>query len=296
MNQMSQADFDNFLGLPPELCDLELARFAIVPVPYEATVSYGGGTADGPRAIIEASQQVELFDGISEPADAGVVTLPVVAVDGVSAEVMIERVSKMVGGVVGRGQIPVVLGGEHTVTLGAVEAVAKQYGSGFGVIQFDAHADLRDEYDGTPYSHACVMRRIHGRGIPVAQFGVRSLCREQQAYREANKGSLAYVDARQIMVEGLPEQLLPESFPHRVYLTFDVDGLDPSVLPGTGTPEPGGLDWYTALEAVERVLAGRELIGFDVVELAPIPGTHVSEFVAAKLTYAIMGQVVRSLE
>lgn len=283
---------DNFLGLPVELCDEKSAKFAIVPVGYEATVSYGGGTAAGPGAIIAASQQVELFNGVCEPCDAGVATLDPVPVEGQTPEVMIERVSARVAEVLSRGRTPVVLGGEHTVTLGAVEALERVYGSDFGVIQFDAHADLREEYEGTPYSHACVMRRVVERGIRVMQIGVRSLCREEQAVRDANPDRISYLDAWTIAEGGLPPKLLPDDFPKRVYLTFDVDGLDPSVLPGTGTPEPGGLDWYTALAAVRSVLAGRETLGFDVVELAPIPGTHVSEFVAAKLTYSILGEIV----
>ena len=176
------------------------------------------------------------------------------------------------------------------MTLGAVQALAAR-GERFGVVQFDAHADLRDQYEGNPLSHACVMRRIVEQEIPVFQLGVRSLSEAEAVFRRdraipcCDAATLARPDA-------LPFQIPPD-FPARIYLTFDVDAFDPAVLPGTGTPEPGGLFWYDALRLIDYVLQSRRLVGFDVVELAPIPGSHVSEFIAAKLVYRLMAAALR---
>jgi agmatinase len=261
------------------------ARFHVIPVPYEHTVSYGAGTADGPRAILEASQQLEAFDGRGTPGSAGIHTTPPVDCQGEAVKVL-QRITDAVARARARGAVPVVLGGEHTVTLGAVTALAGD-GAPLGIVQIDAHADLRSSYEGTPYSHACVMRRVWELETPIAQFGVRSLCVEEQEFRRTH--AIWHMDAEALCRRGLPDTLLPDTFPRRLYITIDVDGLDPSVIPATGTPEPGGLGWYQMLDLLARVAAGREVIGFDVVELAPVAGFHVSEYAAAKLVYYLMG-------
>lgn len=195
------------------------------------------------------------------------------------------------GGILDCNGLPVLLGGEHTVTYGALAALKKRFGT-FGIIQFDAHADLRDSYEGSPWSHACVMRRaVKDLGLPLAQFGVRAMCLDEAEARKEH--GVTFHDAASIARSGLPESLLPPDFPRQVYLTFDVDGLDPSIMPATGTPVPGGLGWYQSLDIAERTLSGRDVLGFDVVELAPVPGMHASDFAAARLTYALMGIVAR---
>lgn len=264
--------------------------FHVLPVPLEATVSYVGGTARGPEAILEASDQLELWDGESIPAEAGVYTHPAVDCAGPS-EAVLRRVTAAVDTILDYGGLPVLLGGEHTVTYGALSALRRRFGT-FGVVQFDAHADLRDSYEGSPWSHASVMRRaVKDLGLPLVQFGVRALCLEEVEARRTH--GVTFHDAAALARRGIPDSLLPPDFPARVYVTFDVDGLDPAIMPATGTPVPGGLGWYQALDLAQRAIAGREVLGFDVVELAPVPGLHAADFAAARLVYALMGLVER---
>ncbi len=317
-------------GLLPRFLASELperpagdCRFQIIPVPYEATVSYGGGTAAGPAAILEASQQLEVWTGRSIPSERGIYTRPAVPCAG-SAEDVLERIESAVAAALEEGPqgplppssvsplpsvsalpcrcaptVPVILGGEHTVTLGALRALKKRYGH-FGVVQFDAHADLRDTYEGSPYSHACVMRRaVDDLGLALFQVGVRSLSPEEVAYRTEKR--VIHLDARRVRFprpwsvgcagkNGRPvPPLLPAGFPDKIFLTFDVDAFDASLMPATGTPEPGGLFWWDALHLIERSLAGRVTLGFDVVELAPIPGMHAPTYTATRLVHEIMG-------
>ncbi|MEG2140628.1 MAG: agmatinase, partial [Bilophila sp.] len=257
-----------FLASELEPCAPEAAFFHVLPVPLEASVSYGEGTHNGPDAILAASDQLELWDGESVPARLGIHTWPAVDCQGDTPQVL-ARIETAVQGVLDCGGLPVLLGGEHTVTYGALAALQKQYGT-FGVIQFDAHADLRDSYEGTPWSHACVMRRaVKDLGLPLVQFGVRALCLEEVEARTLH--AVRVYDAA-TLAHRLPDAPLPPDFPKQVYLTFDVDGLDPSIMPATGTPVPGGLGWYDALTLAKRALQGRQVLGFDVVELAPLAG------------------------
>ena len=265
------------------------ALFHVIPVPFERSVSYGTGTAAGPAAILEASGQLELFDGRSIPAAAGIHTSPPIDCDGTTLEVL-SRIEDRVAATLALNKIPVVLGGEHSVTCGVIPALAQQYAD-FGVIQFDAHADLRDNYEGSRHSHACVMRRIHERRIPIYQLGTRSYSLEEHHYRQEQR--IAYRDAEDIWRSGA-DLRLPADFPEKVYITFDIDGLDSAIIPATGTPVPGGLSWYQAVWLVEEIMNTRICIGFDVVELAPISGLHGPSFAAAQLTYAMMGYLTRS--
>ncbi len=261
------------------------ARFHVIPVPYEKTTSYGKGTARGPAAILAASQQLEAFNGRGCPGTQGIHTTKNVDCRGPAA-VVVRRIERAVAAALRHGALPIVLGGEHTVTLGALHAL-RRAGIEFGIVQFDAHADLRATYEGSPYSHACVMRRAVELGIPVMQLGVRALCLEEHTFRRQRR--IAHVDAAELAKRGVPRRLLPKNFPRAVYISFDVDGLDPSVMPATGTPVPGGLTWYQAQELMRRALAGRRLIGGDVVELAPRAGFHAADFATAQLVYDLIG-------
>lgn len=261
------------------------AFFHVIPVPYEKTTSYGKGTARGPAAIISASQQLEAFNGRSIPGAAGIHTARAVDCRG-TAEAVLPRIAAAVSAVLDCGRIPVVLGGEHTVTLGAVQALWRQRPD-FGVVQFDAHADLRDEYEGSPYSHASVMRRVVELDVPVFQIGVRAFCLDEHLFRQKRK--IPRLDAAAIAAKGVPRRVLPAGFPKRVFVTFDIDALDPSVMPATGTPVPGGLTWYQAMDLLAGVCGGRAVIGFDVVEFAPQHGMHGADFAAAQLVYEMMG-------
>lgn len=277
-----------FLASELEESTPESCLFQVVPVPYEATVSYGGGTANGPAAILEASDQLEVWDGLSDPSELGIYTHPTVDCSG-SPEAVVDRIEAATEAAAQYG-MPVLLGGEHTVTLGALRALHKRHGR-FGIVQFDAHADLRNTYEGSPYSHASVMHRALDLGLPVFGIGVRAMCKDEVAVRTAH--GLSHLDARDLATNGIPQTLLPEDFPDTIYVTFDVDGLDPSVIRATGTPVPGGVLWWQAITLLEKAISGRRVIGMDVVELAPQPGDHASDFAAAQLTYHMMGIVQR---
>ena len=254
-------------------------------------MSYGGGTAAGPEAILAASNQLELFDGEMCPGERGIFTHRPVDCAGPAEEVL-ERVAAATRRALDHNALPVLLGGEHSLTYGPLLALRERFGS-FGVIQFDAHADLRDSFEGSRWSHACVMRRaVADLDLPLVQIGNRLLCLEEKEARE--RYAVTAWDAPYLYRHGTPDVLIPAGFPEQVFVTFDVDGLDPSVIPDTGTPVPGGLGWYQALDLAARALSGRRLLGFDVVELAPRPGHIVSDFAAARLVYALMGLALRS--
>ncbi len=267
------------------------ALFHVIPVPYEKTVTYGMGTRKGPSAILTASQQLELFDGVGIPADMGICTRAPLDCHG-SPEVILGELSKQVEDVALQRKIPVILGGEHTITSGALRGVARAFGP-VGVVQFDAHADLRDRYEGSPYNHACVMRRVLEQGFDLFQIGVRSLSPGEVQYRRDQ--AVGHLDAVDIARGGFPEILLPHDFPENIYITIDVDCLDPSLMPATGTPEPGGLTWYQMTEALGGICGRRRVVGFDVVELAPISGFHAPDFTVARLMYNLMGLISRNL-
>jgi agmatinase len=277
----------NFHGEDVTPAAPEEALFHVIPVPFEFSVSYGTGTSAGPQAILEASAQLELLAGQVIPADYGIYTTKPVdcRFDCTST---LHNIENIVTKTLSLDKIPVLLGGEHTLTCGAVTALKKRYGR-FGIIQFDAHADLRDSYEGSKYSHACVMRRIHEQGIPIYQLGTRSYSLEEQNYREQH--AIGYRDSEDIWKDG-PDLTLPEDFPEKIFISFDIDGFDGAIIPTTGTPVPGGLNWYQAMWLLEGILAQRICIGFDVVELAPIKQLHGPNFATAQLVYNIMGMIV----
>jgi agmatinase len=290
---MTRTDYPSFLELDIPPAPYEKAHIHIIPVELEKSVSYGGGTAAGPKAILEASLQLEAFDGRSVPGKAGIYTHKPLQCRDRAIEDDIAAIASEVTGVIRHGGLPVILGGEHTVTLGALRAFAER-GVGIGVVQFDAHADLRNIYEDNPFSHACVMRRVHDMNIPFVQIGIRSLSEEEYRFRLAH--NIKSWDAAEIFAAGLPAEVLPGDFPERIYITFDVDCFDAAVMPATGTPEPGGLTWYQVMNLLQLSAAGRKICGFDVVELAPIPGMHGPDFTAAKLVYQLIGLAVKQNE
>ena len=270
-------------GIPEE------AFFYFIPVPLEQSVSYGGGTARGPEAILQASGQLELLENQVLPGDRGIYTAP--ALDCRKAvEDVLARIESEVSHALECEALPIMLGGEHTVSLGAVRALQKRYGSDFAVVQFDAHADLRHSYTGTTYSHASVMRRIHELGVPLYQLGTRSYSLEEDAYRRSN--GVWYRDAEDIWREGVDIISLPAECPENIYLSFDVDAWDTSLMPATGTPVPGGLDWYQSVWLLERMLQGRRCLGADFVELSPIDGMCGYDFAVAQYIYRFMSMVL----
>lgn len=265
--------------------DPATAEFRVIPVPLERTVSFGGGTAGGPAAILSASAELERLWRGTEPCARGIATEGPVPCDGPLPQVM-ERIATRTQKAAGAGRVPVVLGGEHSISYGAVRGVAQVHDA-IGIVQIDAHADLRQAYRGERHSHASVMRLLAEEDrIPIAQFGTRALSAEEVLARD--RLDVFHADAEPLVVEQRLAVDLPMDFPKAIYVSFDLDGLDPAVLPATGTPVPGGLGFWQALHLVEHALIGRDLVGFDVVELAPHAGSGASDFTAAQVTYALM--------
>jgi len=269
---------------PPE----EGARAAIIPAPLEATVSYGHGTALGPAAIIFASQQLELYDNVvdRQTMDLGVITRPAVNVSP-PLEAALARIEAAVGHELDAGRLPVLLGGEHTVTVAALRALVKRRGADFTVLSLDAHLDLRDSYEGSPYSHACAMRRALDLGLEVRHIGARSCSLAEMDLIRAR--GMEPLWAREVHNDPDWLQKAVAGLEGPVYLTLDVDGFDASVMPATGTPEPGGLSWPQVTTWLEAVCARCPVVGLDVVELAPLMGMTAWDFTAAKLVYRALG-------
>lgn len=287
---MTQLEYPIFLGSEIDQPASEQALFHVLPVPFEKTVSYGGGTGLGPSTILHASWQLEEWDGKSKPCDAGIYTWEPVDCE-VTADKVMENIANATASIVRQGAIPVVLGGEHTVTYGVIKGLIDAGITDFGVVQIDAHADLRQAYEGDLLSHASVMKRIVDLGVPLYQLGIRALCEEEVGFRD--EFDVGYQDAEDLVMNNIQNVDLPADFPQKVFFTVDVDGLDPSVFPSTGTPVPGGLGWYQTLNLFESVARQRQIIGFDVMEFAPIEGFHAYDFAASMLTYNLMGIVQR---
>jgi agmatinase len=253
-------------------------RFAIIPCPHEATTSYGHGTKRGPAAILKAAEQVELFD-----EELGRET---VKPGWYKAEKAV-KVASLESRVTSLDKIPIVLGGEHSITPQVVKALTKKH-KDLSVLQLDAHADLRDSYRGSKNSHACAMRRVL-EICPAVQVGIRSISAEEWEWAK-NNGQLNKIHfAEKIEETAKIEMQLSKN----VYLTIDVDVFDPSVIPATGTPEPGGLFWYEILDILRGVCLTKNIVGLDLVELAPRPGDHASDFTIAKLLYKLIGYISR---
>lgn len=273
---------------PPTPADS--AGFYIIPCPFERSVSYGKGTRNGPDAILLASQELEALESGMAPGKAGIYTMPPVNTDGPTEAVLL-RIEAAVEKALENRAIPVLLGGEHTVALGAIRAFAveaQKSGHPFGIVQFDAHADLRDSYKGDKYSHASVMRRvIDEMEIPLVQIAVRDISPEEVEVRTLH--NITHYDAYFLARVGLPAAPLPENFPTNIYISFDVDAFDSSLMPATGTPSPGGLNWRETQFILEACVKNHRVIGLDVVELAPIENLHHASFTAAKLVHLLMG-------
>lgn len=281
---------DGFLGLlENEAGAAEMARAVIVPFGLEATVSYGSGTANGPEAIIAASPQLEFFDEAlwTEPyKQFGIATLAPLAVSKPIERALVQ-LERIVGTVLDEGKFPLVLGGEHALTPGAVRPFAARHRD-LVVLQFDAHADLRDGYLGEPYSHAAAMRRtLDDQAVSLVQVGIRAISAEEIPFLEANRSRITTFWGKD-KSRWTPGQIVEAVGGRPVYLTFDVDAFDASLMPATGTPEPGGLFFDEAIAIIDAVAKASPIVGADVVELAPIPRFHACDFTAAKLVYKIL--------
>ena len=271
------------------------AAFHIIPVPLERTVSYGGGTSGGPQAIIDASEQLEReVEGFGEPGSHGIFTHAAIdcSPERTTDEIFTET-AQIMQDVYQNGGIPILLGGEHSVTNGALPFLSTlQEKFPIGILQFDAHMDLRDTYEGSPESHACVMRRAVEQGIRLHQVGIRNFSSEERLARKHY--AVSSHDASLLWrLRNSDAIILPPNFPQHLYITFDVDAFDASMMSATGTPDPGGLLWWQAVELLEKLTQGRTIVGCDVVELAPVERLHHCDYTAAKLTYFLMGLIAQ---
>jgi agmatinase len=274
---MSYKNPKRFLEIEPQFYGYERSKYVVIPCPHEATTSYGKGTGKGPAAILRASQEVEWFDeelGYEPYLEGWVYTL---------SPLPVIRLPFTVNKIISDKKIPVILGGEHSITPYAVKAAAEKF-KNISVLQLDAHADLRDVYEGKKNSHACAARRVL-EICPAVQVGIRSISAEEWEWAKLS-GQIERIHwAEKLeLVEKIENQLSKN-----VYITIDVDVFDPAVVPATGTPEPGGLFWYEVLDVLKGVCATKNVVGFDVVELAPRKGDNASDFTIAKLIYKIMG-------
>lgn len=279
----------NFGALPHEMADYGKAEIAILPVPYDGTTSYKSGTRDGPHAIIDASRFVEFYDEESGKnySEIGICTLDELeTVD--DAKGMIDRVYESTKAIIGDGKKFVMLGGEHSLTSGAVRAFREKYGS-LSVLHIDAHADMADLNGESKWDHGCVARRCYEL-CPIVLAGIRSLSEDQAEFLEREKVPVYW--AHKILAQkddGWMDEAISK-LTDTVYVTIDLDALDPSIMPSVGTPVPGGFQWFTLLTFMRKLAESKKVVGFDLMELMPIPGQHAPNFTAAKLAYKLIGE------
>ncbi|MBU0674573.1 MAG: agmatinase [Proteobacteria bacterium] len=282
-------DFKKFLG--DEAPDLEPKRIAFILAPLAKTLSWEGGTDKGPEAIIAASPALEVFDDellFATCEKIGITTLPPLDFSNLDPTGSCELICRKVREVLADDMLPILLGGEHTVTLPGVAACLSKYPD-LHVLQFDAHLDLRISYGGTELSHACVMRRLHDLGVPFTQVGIRSFSQEEWEF--VREHQLRPFHSRYIRNDQKWAEKVCASITGPVYITFDVDALDPSVMPATGTPEPDGLSWHEATRILRLVAENHQVVGMDFTEFAPTAGAHHAAFTVAKLIYRMLGYI-----
>jgi len=270
-------------GLPQEFCEELTAKIVVLPIPYDGTSTWVKGSDKGPEALLEASANMELYDieTDSEVYTQGIYTAPAITEDS-SPEAMVEASEKASIEYLKKGKFLVTVGGEHSISIGPIQAHAKHF-KNLSVIQIDAHTDLRDSYEGSKNNHACVMARAQDL-CPIVQVGIRSMDSGEKDRLDPERVFWAHkiVHCEEWMDQAI--SLLTDN----VYLTIDLDGFDPSILPSTGTPEPGGLQWYPTLKFLKKLIERKNLVGFDVVELCPNENERSSDFLAAKLIYKIL--------
>jgi agmatinase len=275
-----------FGGTTPTTTDFDAARVVILPVPLDRTTSYVPGTRNGPHEILVASSHLELWDEEtgSDVHGVGIFTLPEMEFPFATMDEVVREIRRVAGELVKRGKFVVALGGEHAITGPIVGAFAAKHPD-LSVLQIDAHADLRETFMGTPHNHACAMRRVLDYAR-CTQVGIRSLSPEEAAAAPSLRTQIFY-DFDMRRDETWIDRVV-DSLSETVYITIDVDGFDPAIMPATGTPEPGGLTWYEALALLRRVIESRHVVGCDIVELSPIPGNVAPNFMCAKLIYKLL--------
>jgi len=282
----------NFAGLQEDMASFKKAKIVILQVPYDKTTTYKKGTKYGPSAIIDASTYMELYDDElnQETQKIGIHTMGVLDVEALEPEAMVEKVRATTVEILKGNKFPVLLGGEHSVSIGAVKAFKEVYPN-ISVLFLDAHYDLRDELKGSKFNHGCVARRI-SEICPVVQAGMRSLSKEEKDFllTQAN-GKIKAISVYDILEMPMWKDTVSNGLSENVYLTIDMDVFDPSLVPAVGTPEPGGIGWYEMLDLLKGVARDKKIVGFDVVELCPIKDQPASDFLAAKLIYRLLGYI-----
>lgn len=286
----------NFLAIEKEFSSFETSRAVILSAPYEQTVSYGGGTKLGPKAILKASHYVELYDEETEREiykEEGIATLAPINFREKKDVEALKLIQEKVSELLSHGKFVVTIGGEHTISSAPIKAYIEKYPD-LSVLQFDAHSDLRDEYQSNKYSHACVMMRVCEIMDPkrITQVGIRAQCKEEAQFIKTAKVNSFYAhDIRNGKFTRFLktwDDFVVESLSDHVYITFDVDAFDPSIMPATGTPEPNGLYWNEVLQCIRKVSRKKKIVGFDVVELSPMKGVSHPDLMTAKLISKIL--------
>jgi agmatinase len=283
-----------FGGISGKYASWKEATFAVIPFPVDMTTTYMAGTRNGPRAILDASSHMELFDEENkiEPYRSGIFVSAEIPATTAGPVAALKEVERRVTAISKAGKVPILLGGEHSGTAAAVAALRKKHGE-LTVLQFDAHADLRDEYLGTPHNHACVGRRIVDTGAKLVQVGIRSMSEEEDRYlKKAEEVKTFYASEVRDNVADVTKGIV-SSLEGNVYITIDLDVFDPGIMPAVVTPEPGGLTWFEGIDILRDVMrADCNVVGFDVMELAPIAGMGAPDYLAARLCYRLMGWLV----
>ncbi|VAX27622.1 Agmatinase [hydrothermal vent metagenome] len=281
----------NFLGIEKESSSYENSEIVIYSASLENTVSYGSGTKNGPKEILKASHYVEFYDEETNRElcfEKGIATLPINDFDKIESKNAVDKIEREISKLIKDNKFTVLLGGEHTVTLGSALAHNKAF-SNLSILQIDAHSDLRESYDGSIYSHASVMRRVYEFNKNIIQVGIRAQCKEENDMIRKSKIKTFYArEIRQAESSKKWQNEVLRVLSKNVYITFDIDGLDPSIIPATGTPEPGGLFWDETLDLIKLIGKKKNIVGFDLVELAPTKFHPASNFIAAKLVYKML--------
>ncbi len=281
----------NFLAIEDEAYySFDNAKYVIQSAPYEHTSSYISGSKKGPEAILKASHFVEFYDeelGQETFKKGGICTIPPMDFDEKVNEKAVKLIEKNTLKLLAQNKFPITLGSEHTITYGTVRAF-KQYVPDVHVLQIDAHSDLRMEYHGNPYSHASVMARVHELNVPLTQVGIRAQCIEESELIKSSPNIYIFY-AHQVRNNPKWAEEALKTLGENVYVSIDADGFDPSIVPAVGTAEPNGMLWQETLEFLKSVFANRNVVGFDVVEIAPVKGNILTEFTMAKLVYKLIG-------
>lgn len=282
---------ENFLAIEKEYSSFKNSKIAILPAPYEKTTSYGKGTAKGPKAILDASHYVEFFDEetVKEVCfSEGIASMQPLDFKKLHGKKALDHLYYSVKELIDAGKFVITLGGEHSISTAPIQAHYDSYQE-LSILHFDAHSDLREEYEGSKYSHASFAARVSEFTTKITQIGIRAQCKEEYEFIKAKGINTFY--AHEIRNAGFNDELITKiisTLDKNVYITFDVDYFDPSIMPSTGTPEPNGFYWDETMRLLRRVCAERNLVGFDVVELAPRKDFTFPDFLTAKLIYKIL--------